>query len=95
MLHLVFDFSDNVIFQRLQQQSGVIFLNNAVLKLLKKSHFESDLLNLVKTTPCYVLGDDLIIRGISADLILEKIELIDYAKFVQLTVENTPIQTWN
>jgi sulfur relay protein TusB/DsrH len=72
----------------------VIFLNNAVFQLLKNSRFESDLTALAQTTSCYVLNDDLTIRGIEMTLILENIEPIDYAKFVQLTAENTPIQTW-
>ncbi len=94
MLHLVFNLNDNVILQRLSHQSGVIFLNNAVFQLLKNSRFESDLTALAQTTSCYVLNDDLTIRGIEMTLILENIEPIDYAKFVQLTAENTPIQTW-
>jgi sulfur relay protein TusB/DsrH len=40
------------------------------------------------------LNEDLTLRGIEVDFILENIEPIDYAKFVQLTIENTPIQTW-
>jgi sulfur relay protein TusB/DsrH len=94
MLHLVFELSDNVILKRLHHQAGVIFLNSSVLKLLKNSRFQSDLINLVNTTPCYVLNDDLTLHGIEVDFILENIEPIDYAKFVQLTIENTPIQTW-
>ena len=94
MLHLVFELSDNVVLKRLHHQAGVIFLNNAVLKLLKNSQFQSDLINLMNTTSCYVLNEDLTLRGIEVDFILEKIEPIDYAKFVQLTIENTPIQTW-
>lgn len=94
MLHLVFDFSDKTILQRVQSASCVIFLNNAVLKLVKNSRFETDLNALVKMTPCYVLNDDLILRGLESDLILNNIEVVDYAKFVQLTIENTPIQTW-
>lgn len=94
MLHLVFNLHDNVILQRLYHQSGVIFLNNAVFQLLKNSRFELDFLELLKTTPCYVLNDDLTLRGIEIGLLLASIEVIDYSKFVQLTTENTPIQTW-
>jgi tRNA 2-thiouridine synthesizing protein B len=83
-----------VVLKRLHHQAGVIFLNGAVLKLLKNSRFQFDLINLVNTTPCYVLNEDLTLRGIEVDFILENIEPIDYAKFVQLTIENTPIQTW-
>jgi sulfur relay protein TusB/DsrH len=94
MLHLVFELSDSVVLNRLNNQEGVIFLNNAVLKLLKNSVFQMALTELLMTTPCYVLTDDLILRGIETDLLLEKMTLIDYTKFVQLTLEHTPIQTW-
>ena len=94
MLHLIFDLSDTVVLNRLHNQAGVIFLNNAVFKLLKKSSFQTALTQLLLTTPCYVLSDDLTLRGIETDLILEKIMLINYTKFVALTTEHTPIQTW-
>jgi sulfur relay protein TusB/DsrH len=94
MLHLVFNLKDNVLLQRLHHQSGLIFLNNAVFQLLKNSRFDVALTELGQTTRCYVLHDDLITRGIESTLILQSIEPIDYAKFVQLTIENSPIQTW-
>ncbi len=90
MLHLVFEISPTVL-ARLQNQAGVIFLNNAVLGLLKNSQWQKE---LAMIAPCYVLNEDLILRGIEADLLIEGITAIDYAQFVQLTIENTPIQTW-
>ena len=90
MLHLVFEISAEVL-ARLQNQAAVIFLNNAVLGLLKNSQWQNE---LAMITPCYVLNDDLILRGIEADLLVDNIVPIDYAEFVKLTVENTPIQTW-
>ncbi|GDX84481.1 hypothetical protein LBMAG43_05230 [Methylococcaceae bacterium] len=95
MLHLIFELSDAVVVNRLHNQAGVIFLNNAVLKLVQKSLFQPALTQLLQTTPCYVLSDDLTLRGITEDLLLEKIIVIDYYKFVQLTLKHTPIQTWN
>jgi sulfur relay protein TusB/DsrH len=94
MLHLIFELSDSVVLNRLHNQAGVIFLNNAVLRLVKNSIFQNTLIELLMTTPCYVLNDDLTLRGIEKNLLLDGITPIDYTKFVQLTVENTPIQTW-
>ncbi len=90
MLHLVFEISAEVL-ARLQNQTAVIFLNNAVLGLLKNAQWQNE---LAMITPSYVLNDDLILRGIEADLLVDNIVPIDYAEFVKLTVENTPIQTW-
>ncbi len=94
MLHLIFDFSNPVVLNRLHNQAGIIFLNNAVLRLVKKSLFQNAVLELLMTTPCYVLNDDLLLRGIETELLLEGITPIDYKKFVELTLEHTPIQTW-
>ncbi len=93
MLHLVFELSPATL-NRLKNQSGVIFLNNAVLRLLKNSEFQTDLTELFATTHCYVLLDDLALRGIELDLLLDSVTPIDYTQFVQLTVKHTPIQTW-
>lgn len=90
MLHLVFEISPEVL-TRLQHESAIIFLNNAVLGLFKNSHWQNELAMIM---PCYALKDDLILRGIETDLLIDNIVLIDYAEFVKLTVENTPIQTW-
>ncbi len=95
MLHLIFDFSNPTVLNRLHNQAGVIFLNNAVLRLVKESLFQNALLELLMTTPCYVLNDDLMLRGIENDLLLDGITQIDYKKFIELTIEHTPIQTWN
>lgn len=93
MLHLVFELSP-VTLQRLANQAGIVFLNNAVLGLLKNSAWQIMLTELLSTTPCYVLNDDLILRGIETNLLFDGIIPIDYAQFVQLTVNHTPIQTW-
>jgi sulfur relay protein TusB/DsrH len=91
MLHLVFEISSEVL-ARLQNQAPVIFLNNSVLGLLKNSQWQNELAFI---TPCYVLNEDLILRGIGDDLIIDGITPIDYRQLVKLTVENTPIQTWS
>ena len=90
MLHLVFELSSEVL-ARLPKQDAVIFLNNAVLGLLQNSKWQNQLAEIV---PCYVLRDDLTLRGIETARLIDGLTPIDYAQFVQLTVENTPIQTW-
>lgn len=94
MLHLVFDLSLVTTLERLSHQAGIIFLNNAVLRLLKNSTMQLTVTHLLKTTPCYVLDDDLTLHGIERDLLIDGVIAIDYAQFVQLTVNYTPIQTW-
>jgi sulfur relay protein TusB/DsrH len=90
MLHLVFEISPEIL-ERLQNQTAVIFLNNAVLTILKNSQWQNE---LAMITPSYVLKEDLILRGIEENLLIDGMTLIDYTQFVKLTIENTPIQTW-
>jgi tRNA 2-thiouridine synthesizing protein B len=93
MLHLIFELSSATL-ERLPNQKAVIFLNNAVFHLAKNSTFQIALTELFTTTQCYVLSNDLICRGIHTNLLIDGIISIDYAQFVQLTVEHSPIQTW-
>lgn len=90
MLHLVFELSSPTL-ARLQNQIAVIFLNNAVYGLMKNSMWQNELASIM---PCYVLMDDLTSRGIETDLLIDGIIPINYAQFVRLTVENSPIETW-
>lgn len=90
MLHLVFELSSDVL-ARFSNQDTVIFLNNAVFGLLKNSKWQNKIAEIV---PCYVLQDDLTLRGIENSLLIEGVTPIDYTQFVILTIENTPIQTW-
>ncbi|MCU7811962.1 MAG: sulfurtransferase complex subunit TusB [Candidatus Thiodiazotropha sp. (ex Notomyrtea botanica)] len=42
----------------------------------------------------YVLGPDLKARGVAEDKVVDGIEIVDYAKFVSLAVENDKVQAW-
>jgi tRNA 2-thiouridine synthesizing protein B len=42
----------------------------------------------------YVLGGDLAARGLSEDRMIDGIKTVDYAGFVDLTVENETTQSW-
>jgi len=41
-----------------------------------------------------VLGNDLAARGLASDKVLEGINVIDYAGFVQLAADNDRVQNW-
>jgi tRNA 2-thiouridine synthesizing protein B len=42
----------------------------------------------------FVLGPDLKARGVGEDKVADGIEIVDYAKFVNLAVENDKVQAW-
>jgi len=96
MLHLVFQFSgDTPILERIDTGDGVVFLDNAVLRILQDGSLTNRLTLLLPNHRFYALTDDLAIRGITADELIQGIEVIDYPKLVALTVEHSLIQTWS
>ena len=48
----------------------------------------------VEGVKLYVLGSDLKARGIAEDKLLEGVEVVDYAGFVNLAAENDKVQAW-
>jgi tRNA 2-thiouridine synthesizing protein B len=96
MLHLIFQFyAETPILERINAGDGVVFLDNAVLRLLKNGNLANRLTQLLSNHRFYVLADDLAIRGITAEELIGGIEIIDYRKMVALTVEHHLIQTWS
>lgn len=91
MLHLI---STSPSAARLGAGDDVVFLENALLRLLKTGNLNNTLLELLKTHQLYVLADDLVVRGISADELVQGINIIDYAQLVVLTVKNPVIHSW-
>jgi tRNA 2-thiouridine synthesizing protein B len=93
MLHQIFHSPiPAAVLARVSAGDDVIFLDNAVLNLLRQ---RSEPLNLPKACGCFVLSDDLASRGFTADEVLPEIEIISLAEWVELTVKHPLIQTWN
>ncbi len=96
MLHLIFQSPiDIAILERIDSGDDVVFLENAVLRILKKGSLCGALTQLLNVNRLYVLGDDIEARGIGTDELVCGIEVIDYAELVNLTVKNPVIQSWS
>ena len=95
MLHLVFQSPIEIaILERIDSGDDVVFLENAVLRILKNGLLRDTLTQLLTVSRLYVLSDDIEVRGIMSDELIEDIEVIDYAGLVALTVKNPVIQSW-
>lgn len=95
MLHLIFQSPiETAILERLGTGDDVVFLENAVLRILANGTLNTSLSQLIPEHQFYVLADDLTVRGISVNELLSGIEVIDYAAFVELTIKNSVIQSW-
>ena len=82
------------ILERIATGDSVIFIENAVLTLLQQGQMHNSLVQLTSKAHCYVLAPDLDVRGIGIQTIVPGLEVIEYAGFVQLTVEHPVIQSW-
>ena len=95
MLHIVSKSPiENAILERIDTGDAVLFIENAVLGLLKQGQLGENLTQLIKKARLYALAQDLEVRGICHDRLTPGIEVIDYSGFVELTVENAVIHSW-
>ncbi len=95
MLHLVFQSPlQTATLQRIGDGDAVLFLESAVLCLLKNSIYNSQLSKLLTTSRLFVLISDIETRGIAAAELVEGIEVIDYSGWVTLTTQHKPVQSW-
>jgi tRNA 2-thiouridine synthesizing protein B len=95
MLHLVFQSPIEIaILERIDSGDDVVFLENSVLRILQKGSLSDTLTQLLNCNRLYVLVDDIEVRGIVADELVNGIEVIDYPELVGLTVKNPVIQSW-
>ncbi|MFA6163787.1 MAG: sulfurtransferase complex subunit TusB [Methylobacter sp.] len=95
MLHLIFQSPIEVaILERIDSGDVVVFLENAVLRILQNGLLSGTLTQQLKCNRLCVLSDDIAVRGIAADELVTGIEVIDYSELVELTVNNPVIQSW-
>lgn len=95
MLHLVFQSPvETAVLERIDAGDDVVFLENAVLRVLQQGNLKDALTELLKASRLYVISDDIAVRGILPDELINGMEVIDYAGLVTLTVKNPVIQSW-
>ncbi len=95
MLHFIFQSPiDAAVLQRIDSGDAVVFIENAVLRVLQGGNISSLLTQQLGNNRFYVLSDDIAIRGIAPDQLVKGLEVIDYAKLVELTVNSPVIQSW-
>ena len=76
------------------QDSAVLLIENAVVGAVKGSSFEGVLTEALSKVTVSVLGPDLAARGIGEDKLIDGVQVVDYAGFVDLTAANDAVQSW-
>jgi tRNA 2-thiouridine synthesizing protein B len=95
MLHLIFQSPlDIAVLERMDSGDVAVFLESAVLGVLKKGKLADVLATKVVSNRLCVLSEDMAIRGILVSELVTGLEVIDYSGFVNLAVENQLIQSW-
>ena len=73
---------------------SILMIEDAILAAVKNSSYSSLIKLAIKDKTLYVLAPDLYARGLLQARIIENIELVDYAGFVNLVVDNETNQSW-
>tara|TARA_B100000575_G_scaffold105261_1_gene83868 strand:- start:50 stop:352 length:303 start_codon:yes stop_codon:yes gene_type:complete len=76
------------------QNSTVLLIEDGVYGALKGTKIENLVSESLNNVKMYVLGPDLMARGLDKNSLINNIEIIDYQDFVKLAVENSRIQNW-
>jgi tRNA 2-thiouridine synthesizing protein B len=77
-----------------QEDSSVLLLEDGVYGALKGTTAEEQVKAAAGKLKVYVLGPDLKARGFTADRVVDGVNLVDYAGFVDLAAENDKVQAW-
>jgi tRNA 2-thiouridine synthesizing protein B len=95
MLHLIFQSPiEAAVWERIDSGDVVVFLENAVLRILLKSNISGIAAQQLSGNRLCVLSTDIAARGISPNELIKGVEVIDYAELVELTINNAVIQSW-
>ena len=73
---------------------SILMIEDAAVGAIKESSFSNKLISALADKKVYVLGGDLAARGIDQSRMIDGIEVVDYAGFVDLTVNNETTQSW-
>tara|TARA_B100001029_G_scaffold135925_1_gene114836 strand:+ start:1570 stop:1872 length:303 start_codon:yes stop_codon:yes gene_type:complete len=77
-----------------EKDAAVLLIEDGVYGALKGTKLEAIVKESLNTVKMYVLGPDLMARGLDKNSLINNIEIIDYQDFVKLAVENERIQNW-
>ncbi len=97
MLHLVFQSNiDTSLIDRIGSRDDVVFLENAIFRLIKNSVLSDELQKVQKrSTKLYVLACDIETRGVLKSELSLGIKTIEYPELVKLAENNKVIRTWS
>jgi len=99
MLHIVnkSPFERNALASCLGHASAgdsILMIEDAAVGAVDGSTFADQIKAAMADKSVYVLGPDLVARGMKEDRVIEGVSIVDYAGFVDLTADNEKTQSW-
>ena len=73
--------------------SSILMIEDGVYGAMKGTAF-ADKVASAEGVALYILGPDMEARGISEDRLIDGINVVDYAGFVDLVTEHDKVQAW-
>jgi len=73
--------------------SSILLIEDAIYAALEGTTTSDSIKNAMKTRKVYALQDDINARGVQ-DKVMDGIEQVDYAGFVNLVTEHDTVQSW-
>lgn len=77
-----------------KEGSTILLIEDAVYAAVKGTSVEDTMAEATKQYRLCVLGPDLNARGLDETRLIENINVVDYAGFVDLAVEHDRVQSW-
>lgn len=74
--------------------SGVLLFEDGVYAAMKGTVWADKVTAALSDKKVYVLAPDLAARGMNTDNVIDGIEMVDYAGFVDLVAEYSATQAW-
>lgn len=74
--------------------SAILFIEDGVYAAVKGSTAAAKLAAAVKDFKVYVLGPDLLARGMDPANVVDGVEVVDYDGFVDLAADHSAVQAW-
>lgn len=74
--------------------SSILFLEDGVYAAMKGTSVEASVREAMGRHKIYALGPDVSARGLESANLIDGIELVDYAGFVDLAVAHDNVQSW-
>jgi tRNA 2-thiouridine synthesizing protein B len=74
--------------------AAILLIEDGVYGAVKGAASEGKVTSAMGDKKVYALGPDLKARGLSEDRVIDGIEIVDYAGFVDLVEANDKVQAW-